>query len=286
MWSRCWTSAWRSWSGRGPASRRQATAATADGGPASRPGTVAGTPGYMSPEQADGPEGGRPQRRVQLRGGAVRDGDGSAGLRRGLGRGDAARRCCSEQPKPPSDVGAGAAERPGAADPALPPEGAGAALPAHGRREGRAAGDQGRVGLGYGLGAGRRTTRRGWAAAGVAGLLVAAAIGSTLWRPRSLPPPPPRVETLTALGGVETGPRSLRTASRWRSRGRGRNPKISTSTSSYSGLRSCTASRRTRRRRAPRAGRLTGGRSPSGGGRRARLPIRLISPLGGVRFAG
>ena len=49
--------------------------------PLSQPGAIAGTRGVHVARAGDRREGGRPERRLQLRGGAVRDGDGPAGLR-------------------------------------------------------------------------------------------------------------------------------------------------------------------------------------------------------------
>ena len=95
----------------------------------------------------------------------------------------------------------GGAEGPGEADPALPAQGAREALPAHGRREGRARGDQGGLGLGAGgrPSAGPLGRRRAWLAAALALALVAGG-GRCVprgARPRQPPPPPPQVVALT-----------------------------------------------------------------------------------------
>ncbi len=113
-----------------------------------------------------GGQAGRPQRRVQLRRRAVRDGDGSAGVRGGLDRGVAGGGGArgAEAAERARAGPAGAARE---AHPALPHERSRPALAAHGRRQGRASGDQGRAGLTAsrgGGGSGRaQAVGRGWA---------------------------------------------------------------------------------------------------------------------------
>jgi serine/threonine protein kinase len=110
----------------------------------SRPGTVAGTPAYMSPEQATGGQ-------VDARSDVFSFGALLYEMvtgRRPFGGGSTAEVLAAllkeQAPSAERDRG-GRAEGAGAGHPAVSPQGAGAALPAHDGPEGRAAGDQGGV---------------------------------------------------------------------------------------------------------------------------------------------
>ena len=114
-------------------------------GTLSRPGAVAGTIGYMSPEQAAGGE-------VDARSDVFSFGAllyEMATGRRAFAGGSTAEVLAAlmkEQPKAPSEVVPDLPQGAGSGDPALPAEGARAALPAHAGRQARARADQGRLG--------------------------------------------------------------------------------------------------------------------------------------------
>ena len=110
--------------------------------------------------------------------------------------------------------------------------------------------------------------RRRWLLAGAA-LVAAAAAGllvfmATRSRQRSPDLPPPRVVPLTSMRGSRgVARRSPRTASRWRSTGKGRSWTTGTSTSRWSAPPRSAVSRRTPRWSPARAGPPMGDRSPS-----------------------
>ena len=116
------------------------------------------------------------------------------------------------QPTPPSSIAAGAAARARAADPPVPAQGAGPALPDDSRRQARTAGDQGGVRFGT-LGAptpfaGRRRTLAIAGAALAVAIVAAGAIALRLLRPHAEPDlPPMKLVPLTSLNGTELWPR-------------------------------------------------------------------------------
>ena len=75
-----------------------------DGEPRPKKGRSWARSAYMSPEQARGQEGGRAVGHLQLRLGAVRDGDRPAGLSTGTRRSRRWRPSCRKNPTPPSQM--------------------------------------------------------------------------------------------------------------------------------------------------------------------------------------
>ncbi len=178
--------------------------------------------------------GGRPQRRVQLRGAALRDGDGAASVCRELDGGGAGG-VDEGAAEGAQRGGAGPAEGAGSGDPALPAEGARAALPAHAGPQARARADQGRVGLGASGGA-RRHVGGALALARGRARDVALALATATWLLATVPRSRARTAAARAAPHLDArqrgrAPRSRRTGSRWRSHGTAKRRTTSTSTS-------------------------------------------------------
>ena len=109
------------------------------------PGTIAGHRGLHVAGAGHRREGGCAERHLQLRRDAVRDGDRRARVRGRDPTADTLSAVLRAQPKPPTAIVPGVPSDLEKVDPALLAERSRAAVPAHGRREGRAAGDQGGV---------------------------------------------------------------------------------------------------------------------------------------------
>ena len=217
--------------------RRRARRDAGDGGDAGHAEPAGGGGGNDRVHVAgagDGRRGGRPERRVQLRGAALRDGDGAAGLCRGLDGGDAGGGD-EGAAEGAERGGAGRAEGAGAADPALPAEGARAALPAHAGREGRARADQGGVGLGAAGGAAAPARGGGPGPGSGPGSRSRCVLAAATWLVAAVPRGPARPPTARArsprCAATRPSPRSRRTATRSRSRGTARSRTTTTSTS-------------------------------------------------------
>ena len=150
----------------------------------SDPGAVAGRPRYMSPEQA---AGGRSTRAATSSPSAPCSTRWSpaGGLRGRLER--RGRRGPPQGPAPAAEPARSRRAEGARADhPAVPPQGAGPALPAHDRPAGRAARGEGGVRLAGrgagGRGAGRRRSRGRWIVLAPSRPVLAAAAALTLWR--------------------------------------------------------------------------------------------------------
>ena len=145
----------------------------------SAPGTIAGTAAYMSPEQASGAK-------VDARsdifsfGAMLYEMVTGARAFAGTSTADTLNAVMRAQPKAPSAIVADRPERPGEGHRAVPAQGSGSTVPAHRRREGRAAGDQGGVGVREHL-RGRRSQAIA-AAASPCSLAVLILIAAGAWR--------------------------------------------------------------------------------------------------------
>ena len=120
--------------------------------PQTEEGTIVGTVAYMSPEQAEGkPVDARSD--IFSLGSVLYEMVTGQQAFQGTSKMSTLSAILHQEPKPVSGVSAGNSGRSGKADHPLPAQGSGAALPAHGRREGRAGGAEG--GFGFRTAAGR-----------------------------------------------------------------------------------------------------------------------------------